>query len=165
MIRMVEKHTTDLEDAVRNHIQYMHSCCGRESRAAAELEQLKAMDNIMSCGHAKRYIVDAEEGTHYCTLCAIEANASDANVFADLYESQHDAAMTMMQDQMELDALRAELDEMREALETYEYAIREAEAILGGEYAMEYGPFFEMVKSARAVLAKYPAHPETKEEK
>jgi FtsZ-binding cell division protein ZapB len=60
--------------------------------------------------------------------------------------------------------LRAERDAMREALETYEYAIREAEAILGGEYAMEYGPFFEMVKSARAILAKYPAHPK-KEEK
>jgi hypothetical protein len=56
----------------------------------------------------------------------------------------------------EIADLRSARDEMRVALETYEYAIREAEAILGGEYAMEYEPFFEMVKSARAVLAKYP---------
>jgi hypothetical protein len=35
-------------------------------------------------------------------------------------------------------------------LALYEQAIKEAEAILGGEYAMHHGPFFDLVQQARA---------------
>jgi hypothetical protein len=47
---------------------------------------------------------------------------------------------------------RADNQRLREALTKYDEAIKEAEAILGGEYAMHYGPFFEMVEAARAAL-------------
>ena len=33
---------SDLDDAIRNHEQYMASCCGRPSNAAAELTRLRA---------------------------------------------------------------------------------------------------------------------------
>jgi hypothetical protein len=42
-------------------------------------------------------------------------------------------------------------DALLKRLQLYEAAIKEAEAILGGEYAMQYGPFFELVEAARGV--------------
>ncbi|MEJ0092029.1 MAG: hypothetical protein WDN46_00870 [Methylocella sp.] len=42
---------------------------------------------------------------------------------------------------------------MREALETYEDALSEAEAIFGGEYADHYGPMFELAMKARDARA------------
>ncbi|MEJ0093290.1 MAG: hypothetical protein WDN46_07610 [Methylocella sp.] len=56
----------------------------------------------------------------------------------------------------------AELALMREALETYEDALSEAEAIFGGEYADHYGPMFELAMKARdaraALQASKPAN-------
>lgn len=48
------------------------------------------------------------------------------------------------------DALSAENAKLRGALEKYELAIKEAEAILGGEYADFYAPFYQMVQDAKS---------------
>jgi hypothetical protein len=39
-------------------------------------------------------------------------------------------------------------------VDLYEQAIKEAEAILGGEYDMHYGKFFDLVEKARSTLTK-----------
>ena len=44
------------------------------------------------------------------------------------------------------------IEVLERALEKYEAAIKEAEAILGGEYAMQYGPFFDLVQDAQSAL-------------
>jgi hypothetical protein len=46
---------------------------------------------------------------------------------------------------------RRELDAR---VDLYEQAIKEAEAILGGEYDMHYGKFFDLVEKARSTLTK-----------
>lgn len=46
-----------------------------------------------------------------------------------------------------------EVERLRDALSLYDSAISEAEAILGGEYDMHFGPFFDMVQKAREALA------------
>lgn len=47
------------------------------------------------------------------------------------------------------DRLTAEVSALRKALEEYETALDEAEAIFGGEYADHYGPMFELAMKAR----------------
>lgn len=49
--------------------------------------------------------------------------------------------------------LIATLEARDAALHLYELALKEAEAILGGEYATHYGPMFDMAEAARAAVA------------
>jgi hypothetical protein len=49
----------------------------------------------------------------------------------------------------ELQSRDATIATLREALESYELAIDEAEAIFGGEYNNHYGPMFELAIEAR----------------
>ena len=44
---------------------------------------------------------------------------------------------------------------MHPLIEKYEAAIKEAESILGSEYAMSYGPFFDLVEAARSAKGKH----------
>ncbi|MEJ0093762.1 MAG: hypothetical protein WDN46_10060 [Methylocella sp.] len=78
---------------------------------------------------------------------------------SQLYE---DLAAIMKADAETIAAKDAELALMREALETYEDALSEAEAIFGGEYADHYGPMFELAMKARdaraALQASKPAN-------
>lgn len=50
-----------------------------------------------------------------------------------------------------------EIARLRDALTLFDAAISEAEAILGGEYSLHYGPFFDNVCAARAALRQEPA--------
>ena len=52
----------------------------------------------------------------------------------------------------EEDKLREKIRILREALGLYDCAIDEAEEMLGGEFSMHFGPFFDMVHKARAAL-------------
>ena len=52
----------------------------------------------------------------------------------------------------DVNQLREELATLRHVVELYEAASIEAEAILGGEYAMHYGPLFDMLSEARVLL-------------
>ena len=58
---------------------------------------------------------------------------------------------------LEITSLRSELARKEEALKLFDDAIEEAEAILGGEYSLHYGPFFEFVDAARAALKPSPS--------
>jgi len=49
---------------------------------------------------------------------------------------------------------QALIDTMRDALDLYEAAIKEAEAIMGGEYGEHYGPMFDLVQKARSSLGE-----------
>jgi hypothetical protein len=52
----------------------------------------------------------------------------------------------------EVDRLQTYTASLRKALISYEHAIVEAEAILGGEYDQHFGPFFDLVCNAREHL-------------
>jgi hypothetical protein len=41
--------------------------------AEKELAEYRSLDTLMSCGHAKRYVVSADEGTSYCAMCELDA--------------------------------------------------------------------------------------------
>lgn len=36
-------------------------------------EQIDKLNTPMLCGHLARYVVSADEGTHYCALCVLDA--------------------------------------------------------------------------------------------
>lgn len=46
---------------------------GQESRASLSVQRLEN-DPLMPCGHPQSAIVSSDEGTHYCGMCAEEAN-------------------------------------------------------------------------------------------
>lgn len=64
-----------------------------------------------------------------------------------------------------LDELRAEIAKLGgnpffQKCILYEQATREAEAILGNEYGMRYGPFFDLVEKARSISSERLVEPQ-----
>jgi phage shock protein A len=118
------------------NLQRQEFVMGLADQAAAELEQLKAENENLE----KSYL------------------------------NQIEATVTL---EAEYDALRSELDEMREALEMAlaEIYVRGVTASVAVAYVCDEkldrsGALLGRIRErAAAVLAKYPAHPETKEEK
>ena len=95
--------TTDLEDAVRNHIQYMHSCCGRESQAAAELADLKKQAN----GEIERVRQLVKQNTQFHnSSLKLHANLNDA---IELAEETVGYASSYFQEKWRLNERLAEL--------------------------------------------------------
>ena len=46
---------------------------GLHDQAIAEVKALRALNELMPCGHLERYVVQADEGTAFCALCELEA--------------------------------------------------------------------------------------------
>ena len=50
---------------------------GEPSVAFMPAEDDTELNKIMLCGHARRYVVSADEGTNYCMECAYEAEIKE----------------------------------------------------------------------------------------
>ena len=69
--------------------------------------------------------------------------------YAKLIVAAVNALPDLIRELTTLRAGAAEAARLREALEVYEDALAEAEAIFGGEYADHYGPLFDLAMKAR----------------
>lgn len=117
----------------------------------------------------KHLNVRASDG--YCPICLLDEIAQLRAELDEMQSSQHDAAMTMMQDEATIAELRAELDEMRKALEKLyvpaKIAVNQI-ICMGGKEICQPCQNRELLAmaldTAAVILSKYPVHPK-KEEK
>lgn len=81
----------------------------------------------------------------------ISREAVDGTTFALRHLHPDDVDLTNAANQLDalLDAAEGRVTRLEAALEVYEDALTEAEAIFGGEYADHYGPMCEMAFAAR----------------
>ena len=80
---------------------------------------------------------------------------SDREIIAALAKSKADADFCAKSWEREIEAnnaLRARLKRIAEVAKLFDEALLEAESILGGEYALHYGPLFDKASTARAAL-------------
>jgi hypothetical protein len=75
------------------------------------IKELTDLDALMSCGHKKRYVVSADEGTSYCMECAYEGEIREREKY--FFENQASMA--------ENSRLGAQLHTLQAALDGYKW--------------------------------------------